>query len=134
VRNALQPLDYYHHGRGALEREENATEPLPYPLCNAPYETLEHVILDYPALAATRAEIKEVAFHPYLLQRNPCSSSSRPLPMSVKRYMNLLLRYAFTGEALSSDAEAVAIWLARPQNSTLGQLDSATNAEFDKNN
>jgi hypothetical protein len=126
-------LDQVPHGR-KLAQYENATEPLPCPLCNAPYETLEHVILDCPALSATRAGIKEVAFHPYLLQGNPCSSSSRPLPMPVKNYMNLLLRHAFTGEALSSDAEAVAIWLARPQNSTLGQLDSATNAEFDKNN
>jgi hypothetical protein len=48
--------------------------------------------------------------------------------------MNLLLKHAFTGDALSSDVEAVAIWLARPQNITLGQLDQATNAEFDKDN
>jgi hypothetical protein len=54
--------------------------------------------------------------------------------MPIKKHMNLLLRHAFTGDALSSDAEAVAIWLARPQNTVLGQLDSTTNAEFDKDN
>jgi hypothetical protein len=101
-------------------------------MCNAPYETLEHVILDCPALSATRAVIKEVAFHPYLLQGNPRSSSSRPLPKPIKKYMNLLLRHAFTGDALSFDVEAVAIWLARPQNTTLEQLDQAPNAAFDK--
>jgi hypothetical protein len=52
--------------------------------------------------------------------------------MPIKKYMNILLRHAFTGKALSSDAEAVAIWLARPQNSTLGKFDIATNAELDK--
>jgi hypothetical protein len=46
--------------------------------------------------------------------------------------MNLLLRHAFTGDALSSDVEAVAIWLKRPHNTTLGKLDIATNAELDK--
>jgi hypothetical protein len=126
-------LDQVPHGR-KLAQYENMTEPLPCPMCNAPYETLEHVILACPALSATRAAIKEVAFHPYLLQGNPRSSSSRPLPKPIKKYMNLLLRHAFTGDALSSDVEAVAIWLARPQNITLGQLDQATNAEFDKDN
>jgi hypothetical protein len=46
--------------------------------------------------------------------------------------MILLLRHAFTGEGLSSDAEAVAIWLAMPQNSTMVKLDTATNADLDK--
>jgi hypothetical protein len=126
-------LDQVPHGR-KLAQYENMTEPLPCPLCNASYETLEHVIFDCPALSATRAVIKEVAFHPYLLQGNPRSSSSRPLPKPIKQYMNLLLRHAFTGDALSSDVEAVAIWLARPQNTTLGQVDQATNAEFGKDN
>jgi hypothetical protein len=124
-------LDQVPHDR-KLAQYENMAEPLPCPLCNAPYKTLEHVILDCPALSATRAGIKEVAFHPYLLQGNPRSSSSRPLPKQIKKYMNLLLKHAFTGDALSSDVEAVAIWLARPQNTTLEQLDQATNAAFDK--
>jgi hypothetical protein len=127
-------LDQVPHGR-KLAQYENMTEPLPCPLCNPPYETLEHVILDCPALSATRAAIKEVAFYPYLLQGNPRSSSSRPLPKKpIKKYMNILLRHTFTGDALSSDVEAVAMWLARPQNITLGQLDLAANAEFDKDN
>jgi hypothetical protein len=53
-------LNQVPHGR-KLAQYENAAEPLPCPLCNAPYETLEHVILACPALAATRAEIEEVA-------------------------------------------------------------------------
>jgi hypothetical protein len=124
-------LDQVPHGR-KLAQYEKLDEPLPCPLCNAPYETLEHVLLDCPALAATRAEIKEAAFHPYLLQGNPRSSSSRPLPKQIKKYMNLLLKHAFTGDALSLDVEAVVIWLARPQNTTLEQLDLATNAMLDK--
>jgi hypothetical protein len=92
-------LDQVSHGR-KLAQYENMTEPLPCPLCNAPYETLEHVILDCPALSATRAVIKEVAFHPYLLQGNPRSSSSCPLPKPIKKYMNLLLRYAFTRRSI----------------------------------
>jgi hypothetical protein len=46
--------------------------------------------------------------------------------------MNLLLRRAFTGDALSSDVEAVAIWLARPQHTTLSDLDVEINVILDK--
>jgi hypothetical protein len=44
--------------------------------------------------------------------------------MKVRRYMFRLLKHAFvTQQHLSSDMDAVAIWLAHPQGMTLDSLD-----------
>jgi hypothetical protein len=59
-------LDQVPHGR-KLAQYEKMAEPLPCPLCNAPYETLEHVLLDCPALCIWDSKNSLLDINPFVV-------------------------------------------------------------------
>jgi hypothetical protein len=71
----------------------------------------------------------DVATFPYLRQGNIQRKGS--LPKHVREYMLQLLKHAFMSEQhLSSPMNAIAGWLARPQQFTLDQLDAFSGRTF----
>jgi hypothetical protein len=120
--------DQFPHGRKTAQYEK-LVAPNPCPLCDQP-DSLEHVVLECENLRETRLEVKHTTIFRYL-PPGGYVQTRQPMPERVRKYMYELLQYAFqTRPHLTSDMDAAAIWLNRPQQFTLDSLDAFSAQKF----
>jgi hypothetical protein len=121
--------DQFPHGRKTAQYEK--LEALnPCPLCDQP-DSLEHIILECENLHKTRLEVKHTSIFRYLPPGGYVQKTRQPMPERVRKYMFELLQYAFQARPhLTSNMDAAAIWLTRPQQFTLDSLDAFSAQKF----
>jgi hypothetical protein len=121
--------DQFPHGCKTAQYEK-LKAPNPCPLCDQP-DLLEHVVFECEKLHETRPEVKDTLIFRYLPQGSYVRKARQPMPERVRKYMFELLQYAFQARPhLTSDMDAAAIWLTRPQQFTLDSLDAFSAQKF----
>ena len=98
--------------------------PEPCPLCGEP-DSLEHVILRCPGVDSLRRDFKFELSQMYIPDQDPKRKPlGTDLPEIVRKCMRKYIKMALSYEAPElPDTSILAIWLARPQQSTLCQWD-----------
>jgi hypothetical protein len=95
------------------------------PLCGIP-DSLDHVVLRCQVLSLRRQEIRRDTSRPYERGASPSFCIPFGCPAWVRNYLRSYLELAFNVEGSIADHDALAMWVARPQKSSLEWLDGAS--------
>jgi hypothetical protein len=96
-----------------------------YPLCGLP-DSLDHVVFWCQVLSLRRQEIRRDTSRPYERGASPSSNIPSGCSARVQNYLRSYLELAFNVKGSIADHDALALWVARPQKSSLERLEGAS--------
>jgi hypothetical protein len=95
------------------------------PPCGLP-DSLDHVVIRCQVLSLRRQEIRRDTFRPYERGASPSSRIPSGCSARVRNYLRSFFEMAFNVEGSIADHDALAMWVARPQKSSVERLDGVS--------